>query len=151
MVTDAAAGMREDGTVTERRDGLAVLKALFAVAVLVSVVHYVDNTVNYADYPQPTSGPAPSQAVVGASWFLFTAFGVAGVVLYARGRSAAAAPCLAVYSVSGLVGFGHYTVAGATGMPWWRQAHIVADIACGIAMLAFAAWTFRRDRAALAR
>jgi uncharacterized iron-regulated membrane protein len=28
-------------------------------------------------------------------------------------------------------------------MPWWRQAHIVADITCGIAVLAFAFTTVR--------
>jgi hypothetical protein len=33
-------------------------------------------------------------------------------------------------------------------MPWWRHAHIVADIACGFAVLAFAAWAVRRSRAA---
>jgi hypothetical protein len=114
------------------------LRVLLAVAVAVSVVHYADNFFNYADYPQPTSGPAPSQGVVGASWFVFTAFAAAGYWLYRDGRRRAAALCLAVYSGSGLVGFGHYTVDGATSMPWWRQAHIVADILCGIAVLAFA-------------
>ncbi|HYF26973.1 MAG TPA: hypothetical protein VD931_14615 [Baekduia sp.] len=124
------------------------LHALLAVAVLVSIVHYVDNVANFADYPDPTSGPAPSRGVIAASWFAFTAFAAAAVVLLARGRLAAAAGCLAVYSMSGLVGFGHYTVEGATDMPWWRQTHIVADIACGLAVLGFAVWLARRERAA---
>ena len=94
----------------------------------------------------PTSGLSPSAGVVLGSWFVFTAFGVAGLVLFARRRVGAAAACLAAYSVSGLVGFGHYTVPGATGMPWWRQAHIVADIACGVAVLGFAFWSARRLR-----
>jgi hypothetical protein len=114
------------------------LRVLLAVAVAVSVVHYTDNVFNYADYPEPTSGPAPSQGVVGAAWFVFTAFAAAGYRLYREGRRRAAALCLAAYSGSGLVGFGHYAVSGATAMPWWRQAHIVADILCGIAVLAFA-------------
>lgn len=120
-----------------------LLVTLLGVAFAVSVVHYTDNFVNYADYPEPTSGPAPSKNLVGASWFLFTAFGVAGLLAYLRGRAVAAAPCLAVYSVSGLVGLGHYTVAGAFDMPWWRQAHVIADIACGIAIFAFALQTWR--------
>lgn len=124
------------------------LHALLAVAVLVSIVHYVDNVANFPDYPEPTSGPAPSRGVIAASWFLFTAFAAGAVLLLQRGRLAAAAGCLAVYSVSGLVGFGHYTVEGATDMPWWRQAHIVADIACGLAILACAVWLARRERAA---
>ena len=133
-----------DETVAER--GLRILRPLLLLAVAVSIVHYVDNTLNYADYPQPTSGPAPSRAVVGASWFLFTAFGVAGYVVLTRARLAAAAACLAVYSGSGLVGLGHYTVAGATDMVWWRQAHVIADILCGIAMFGFAVWLARASR-----
>jgi hypothetical protein len=133
-----------------RAPGLRLLTILLGTAVLVSIVHYADNYANYADYPQTTSGPSPSQAVVGASWFVFTAFGAAALLLFIRGRIVAAVACLAIYSVSGLVGLGHYTVPGATDMPWWRQAHVVADIACGIAILAFAVWALRRHRARLA-
>jgi hypothetical protein len=124
--------------------GLRALVALLAVAVPVSIVHYVDNYANYADYPQPTSGPAPSAAVIGLSWFAFTAFGAAGLLLFVRRRIRPAVACLGVYSLSGLVGLGHYTVAGATDMPAWRQAHIVADILCGIAVLTFAVRALRR-------
>ncbi len=65
-------------------------------------------------------------------------------MLLRRGRIVAAAACLALYSGSGLVGIGHYTV-DMGGQPWWRHAHIAADIACGIALLAFAVWTARRS------
>jgi hypothetical protein len=126
---------------------LRFARALLLVAIAVSIVHYVDNTVNYSAYPQPKSGPAPSQGIIAPSWFFFTAFAVAGYALLRRGRVTAAAICLAVYSGSGLIGIGHYTVPGATGMVWWRQAHIVADIACGVAVFAFAVWLARRGRA----
>ena len=49
------------------REPLRILRPLLLVAVAVSIVHYVDNTVNYADYPQPTGGFAPSRALVGTS------------------------------------------------------------------------------------
>jgi len=127
--------------------GLQLLQGLLALAVLVSIVHYADNVANFSDFPEPTSGPAPSRAFIGVSWFVFTAFGAAGLLLFARARIAPAAACLAIYSISGLVGFGHYTVPGAFDMPWWRQLHIVADIACGIAIFAFAVWAVRRHRA----
>jgi hypothetical protein len=119
------------------------LRILLAVAVAVSVVHYTDNFFNWDDYPHPDSGPDPSKGLVGASWFAFTAFALAGYLLYRDGRARAAALCLAVYSGSGLVGIGHYAVAGATDMPWWRQAHVVADVLCGVAVLAFAFMTVR--------
>ncbi len=122
------------------------LHLLLGVAVAVSVVHYLDNTLAYDDFPRSETLPNPSRALVAASWFVFTAFGAAGLVLFHRGRVAAAAACLAVYAGSGLVGLGHYAVPGATGMPWWRHAHVVADIACGVAILAFAVWAVRRLR-----
>jgi hypothetical protein len=117
---------------------------LLVVAFVVSVVHYIDNTVNYADYPQAEPGsrlPNPSQSLVAAGWFIFTAFGVLGLWLFVRGRITAAAVAIAVYSGSGLVGFGHYAVPGATDMVWWRQAHVIADIICGLLLFAFALWS----------
>jgi hypothetical protein len=125
------------------RRAVRILTVLFAAAVAVSVVHYLDNTINYADYPRSHSLPNPSQTLVGAAWFLFTAAGIAGYVLFRRAPSTAALVLLALYSGSGLVGIGHYTVPGATGMPAWRQAHVVADILLGVAMFAFVMWAAR--------
>src|SRR5690242_17532767 len=119
-----------------------ILLWLFGTAVVVSVVHYTDNYVNYDAYPQPADDALldPSAAVVGGAWFVFTAFGALALWLWFRGRITAASIALTAYSVSGLIGFGHYTVSGATDMVWWRQTHIVADILCGIAIFGFALW-----------
>jgi hypothetical protein len=81
--------------------------------------------------------------VVGLSWFVFTASGALGVWLWLRHRITAAAAALTGYSVSGLIGIGHYTVPGATDMVWWRQAHVVTDIVCGVAVFGFAVWAAR--------
>lgn len=126
------------------RRALRLLGGLLLVAVAVSVIHYVDNVVGYDDYPRSATLPNPSATVIAVSWFAFTAAGVAGYLAFRRGEGRLAAILLALYAGSGLVGIGHYTVAGATGMPWWRQAHVVADIACGIAVLAFAVVVARR-------
>lgn len=64
--------------------------------------------------------------------------------LWFRGRITGAAVALTGYSVSGLIGIGHYTVEGATDMLWWRQTHVVVDIVCGIAILSFALWAALR-------
>lgn len=119
-----------------------VLLWLLGVAFVVSVVHYTDNYFNYADYPQagPDDPPAPSETLVGVAWFVFTGFGILGLWLWFRGRVAGAALALAGYSGSGLVGFGHYAIAGATDMVWWRQTHVIIDIICGITILGFALW-----------
>ncbi|WP_116040448.1 hypothetical protein [Amycolatopsis palatopharyngis] len=120
---------------------------LLAVTFVVSVVHYVDNYVNYAEYPQPGPGddlPAPSAGLVAASWFVFTASGAAGLWLWFRGRITIACVALTGYSLSGLVGIGHYLVPGATEMVWWRQTHVLVDIACGLAVFGFAVWAVLR-------
>lgn len=124
---------------------MKVLNAVFWTAVAVSIVHYTDNYFNYSDFPEDEGGP--TKTVVGIAWFVFTAAGLAGYVLYRRGRIRLASALLAFYSVSGLIGIGHYTVDGMTDAVWWRQAHVVADILLGIAVLAFAIWSVREDRA----
>lgn len=57
-----------------------------------------------------------------------------------------AAALLAVYSLSGLVGLGHYRAPGISELAWWRHAHIWVDIVCGAAVLAFAGWSVHRHR-----
>ena len=115
-----------------------------AIAFIVSVVHYTDNYVNYDAYPQATSGPQPSATTIGLAWIVFTAFAIAAVVLLRRGRTVSGAVCLAIYSISGLIGIGHYTVPGATDMVWWRQAHVIADIVMGFVLLGLAVGLVRR-------
>lgn len=122
---------------------------LLGIAVSVSVVHYLDNFVNYDAYPLAEDVPNPSATLIAVSWFVFTASGGLGVWLWLRRRIVAAAFAVTGYSVSGLVGFGHYAAPGAFDMVWWRQAHIVADICCGIAIFVFAVWAGRNaDRLA---
>ena len=132
----------------DRARATRLLVALLGFAFVVSVVHYVDNYVNYDDYPQGGVGPVPppSAAVVGLSWFVFTASGAMGLWLWLRSRVTAAAVFLTGYSVSGLIGFAHYAVPGATSMVWWRQLHVVTDICCGLAVFGFALWAARHAR-----
>ncbi|MFC5731151.1 MULTISPECIES: hypothetical protein [Nocardioides] len=123
---------------------------LLGVAVLVSVVHYVDNYVNYRDYPVPGPDapvPAPSATLIAVAWFVFTASGGLGAMLWLRRRITGASIALAGYSVSGLIGVAHYTAPGAFDMVWWRQAHVVVDIGCGIGVLLFALWAARNATA----
>ncbi|MEG9226286.1 hypothetical protein [Aeromicrobium sp. Sec7.5] len=130
--------------------GTRAILLVVALAVVVSVVHYVDNYVNYDDFPAPgpdATIPTPSDTVVGLAWFVFTAFGAWGVWNLVRGRVVPAVVGLAVYSVSGLIGIGHYTVPGALDMPLWRQAHVVADIVLGVTILVLAARLFAQNRA----
>ena len=137
----------------DHQRAVRIISVIFGVAVVVSILHYTDNYVNYHDYPQPSSGPNPSKSLVLGAWFPFTAAGLAGYLLFRRSPSNLALILLAAYSGSGLVGIGHYLVPGATSMPWWRQAHVCLDITCGVAVFSFAIWAARarRDKAVRAR
>jgi hypothetical protein len=128
---------------TWHKRAVRLLTVLLSLAVVVSIVHYSDNYVNYHDYPQSASLPNPSATLVLLSWFAFTGAGLAGYGLFRRDPSRLSIGLLAVYSGSGLVGIGHYTAAGATDMPWWRQAHVILDIACGVGMFVFCLWAAR--------
>ena len=128
------------------RRAVRILSVILAVAVVVSIIHYTDNYVNYHDFPRSRTLPNPSAALVLGAWFAFTAAGLAGYVLFRRAPSNLALILLAAYSGSGLVGIGHYLVPGATSMPWWRQAHVCLDITCGIAVFSFALWAARARR-----
>ena len=137
---------RVQGHLVSRRDrARRIFAVLFPVAVVVSIVHYTDNYFNYHDYPRSQTLPNPSAAVVGSAWFVFTAIGLAGFILFRRELSNRGLLLLAAYSGSGLVGIGHYLVPGATSMPWWRQAHVVLDISCGVAIFAVALWAALGD------
>ena len=129
-----------------RGSAMRVLTVVFWTAVAVSVVHYTDNYVNYSAFPQVEDGLNPSRPVVPIAWFVFTPAGIAGYLAFRRGRLRPAALLLGFYSTSGLVGIGHYVAPGMTDAVWWRQAHVVADIALGAAVLACAVWIARRSR-----
>ena len=123
-----------------------MIAIVVGLAIAVSVVHYTDNYTAYGAYPVSDSLPNPSQGLIGFAWFLFTAFAIAGLYFLRRGNSLAAGLSLAVYSGSGLVGIGHYAAGGTGDFPWWRHAHIVADISLGIAVLVGAIYLVRRPR-----
>lgn len=126
-------------------DRMRALNILFFTAVAVSVVHYTDNTVNFDSFPQGGSGPEVTRDAIWIAWIVLTAFGGAGYLSYRGGRIRRGSALLAVYSLSGLVGIGHYTEPAAGDMAWWRHLHIAVDIACGLAVLAFAIWSVRAD------
>ncbi len=123
-----------------------ILTAILAVAVVTSIVHYTDNYLAFDQYPKSDTGPNITADTIWISWVILTAAGVGGYLLYRRRQIRAAVSLLAVYSLSGLVGIGHYSAPGMSQLAWWRHLHIGVDIACGVAVFAFAVWSARRVR-----
>jgi len=123
-----------------------LLNIVFFTAVASSLVHYTDNYLAFDRFPNDGVGPSIAAHTVLIAWIVFTAFGVAGYVAYRRGRIREGSALLAVYSISGLIGLGHYTASGMSELAWWRHVHIAVDFLCGVAVLTFAIWSVRQTR-----
>ena len=114
-----------------------LLQTLLVTAVLVSIVHYVDNVVRFEDYA-PAGAGLVTAPLVAASWFVLTGFGLWGYLSYRRGRYRSAAVGLAVYSVSGLVGVVHYREVSPSDFDPLQNTFVSLDIVLGAAILATA-------------
>ena len=119
------------------------LRAVLIAAFLVSVVHYTDNYVRFDEYPNdmPDLVTRPS---IPAAWVVFTGFAIASYLFYERGERRRAAVCLAVYSVSGLIGPLHYTSGALSEFDAFQHFNIVTDSLAGVACLAMAGWLLTR-------
>ena len=112
---------------------------LVGTAVVLSLGHYADNYLNYDLYPQgPDAVLTITRDMVWISWLVFVAFAYAAWRLWRRGSIRAAAVCLAVFSISGLVSLGHYSAPGMSELAAWRHVFIWVDITLGAAILAYA-------------
>ena len=111
---------------------------LVGAAVVLSLVHYTDNYVNFDLYPQEGATIEIARDLVWVSWLIFAGFAFAAWRLWNDSRVRAACLCLAVFSVSGLISLGHYTAEGMSELAVWRHVFIWVDITLGAAILAFA-------------
>jgi len=135
-------------TTTAPKTPLTILRVLLTVAIAESFVHYLDNTLRFSDYTGPNPPAVSSwiaQWMIPVSWVLFTAVGVLGYRRFRQGRLSEAAAYLAIYSVSGLISIGHYAGISINDLSVFQNTFVFLDIALGIAMLSFAAWTWRRS------
>jgi hypothetical protein len=126
-----------------------VLQVILLAAVVSSIIHYTDNTIRFDQYPQDEPALI-TRPMIPLSWLAFTAFAAWGYVLYRRERWEAAAACLAVYSVSGLISPLHYTAAPLGEFDAFQHLLILTDALTGVATVGFAAWLVMGRRAARA-
>ena len=120
-----------------RTDAARTVTTVFAVAVALSTVHYIDNTVRFDDYSGGKSGFV-TRPMIPITWVLFTAAGVAGIVFLRRGLRSKAGPLLGAYSVSGLVGILHYTTISPGDLSTFQNTFVALDFLAGVAVLAMA-------------
>ncbi len=118
-------------------DELTVVRRIFVTALLLSVVHYVDNTIRFDDYTGGKPGFV-TRAMIPISWVLFTAAGVAGYRRLTRGARSLGGSLLGAYSVSGLIGILHYTTVPPGDFDWFQNTFIALDFLAGLAVLVVA-------------
>ena len=127
-----------------RPSTIRAIGVVLLIAVALSVVHYIDNTVRFDDYsPDPGLITRPS---IPLAWFVFSAFGLWGWVQLRKGELAKAALGLAVYSASGLIGPLHYTTVSPSDFDWFQNTFVVLDTLAGLSVFAIACWLALRSQ-----
>ena len=116
---------------------MTTVRRVFLAALLLSVVHYIDNTVRFDDYTGGKSGFV-TQAMIPISWVLFTAAGIAGYRALRHGNRGLGASLLGVYSVSGLIGILHYTTVSPRDFSAFQNTFIGLDFLAGLAVFVMA-------------
>ena len=120
-----------------RLEELAVVRWVFGTALGLSVVHYIDNTVRYDDY---TGGKDSfvTQPMIPLSWLLFVTAGVIGYRALKQGQRARGGWLLALFSVSGLIGIGHFTTVSPGDFSAFQNTFIALDFLAGLAVFVLA-------------
>ncbi|WP_117000450.1 hypothetical protein [Desertimonas flava] len=120
-----------------------ILTVVLVAAVVVSVVHYVDNTIRYDQFVSDDPNVVTrliKRPVVPLAWVAYTAALIWAVRQYRARRYDRAALGFAAYSGSGIVGLLHFTDVSPSEFDAFQLTHVIADIVLGIAVLACAAW-----------
>jgi hypothetical protein len=126
---------------TEERRALRLLKAILAVSMLSTAIHYTDNFVQVNRYPGPGgSFYTVVRVAIVLGWPLLTAIGLIGYRRYREHRYQEARVCLCVYSLTGLATLGHFAY-GNPQIPPFFYATLFTDTLAGLAVLAFVLWS----------
>ena len=120
-----------------RSDELTIVRRVFVVALLLSVVHYIDNTVRFEDYTGGKEGFV-TRPMIPLSWVLFVVAGIAGYHFLKQGNRALGGSLLAVFSVSGLIGIGHFTTVSPSDFSAFQITFIALDFLAGLAVFVMA-------------
>jgi len=120
-----------------RSDELTMVRRVFVTALLLSVVHYIDNTVRFDDYTGGKKGFV-TRGMIPLSWVLFTAAGVAGYRALKQGNRGLGGSLLGAFSVSGLIGLGHFTTVSPSDFDWFQNTFIALDFLAGLSVFVLA-------------
>jgi len=123
-----------------------VLRSILAFSILSTAGHFAHNFVKIDQYPDDLVSGKVTQVAILISWPLLTAIGLLGYRWYTQGRYPAARAALLTYSFLGISTLGHFLDGSPDIAPFW-YATIFTDALAGTAILAFAVWATRPQRA----
>jgi hypothetical protein len=104
---------------------------LILANVAASILHYVDNILYFASYPEP-SWATPH--LVDAFWFVMTPFALCGYLLIRRGRIHSGSFLLYAYSAMSLVVLGHYFYAPFERIAFRIHLFILLEVVLALAL-----------------
>ena len=146
-MTSAITAPPARGSAESTSNRILGLRAVLAFSLVVSGVHYVDNTVRWHHYvaEDPSfPGSLIHRWVVPASGVIFVGLAVLAYRSFLHGRYRRAAGYLGAYSISGLVGMLHYVDVAPSDFDAFQNVFVVLDAAAGVAAAAFAVHLARR-------
>jgi hypothetical protein len=124
----------------------AVVRWVVVSAAVLSLFHFTDNAVNVDTYPKAGWQPDWFELVVAAGWFVYTAVGIAGYRLYARGRLRAAHAGLLIYGYLVASSIGHFVYGSPDDLTTRGLISVFVDVAAGIVVMAVAVWSILARR-----
>ena len=133
-----------------RAPAATTVRNVVAASIVLTLIHFTDNYVSIDTYPAAGWQPDWFDVVVLVAWPLFTAFGVAGYLLYRRGDFSRAHACLLVYSYTGLSSLGHFIYGSPDEFTTRGLVSIFIDAVVGSAVLAVAVRSMLARRALVA-
>jgi hypothetical protein len=133
-----------------RPPSASTVRWVVIITISLTLFHFTDNAVNVDTYPKAGWQPDWFKWVVVAGWFLYTAVGVAGFVLYGQRRFRAAHTCLLVYGYLVLSSLGHFIYGSPSELTARGLISVFVDAAAGSIVIAVGLWSIlaRRRRPA---
>jgi hypothetical protein len=114
--------------------------------IAVTLFHFTDNAVNIDTYPKAGWQPEWFDIVVAVGWVLYSAVGVAGVLLYQQERFRAAHICLVLYGYLVVSSLGHFLYGSPDELTTRGLVSVFVDVAAGSVVIAMAAWSILAQR-----
>lgn len=113
------------------------LLAMLVVCIVTSILHYVDNVLFFAQYPEPTWF---NPSLVDILWFVMTPIGITGYSFWQQGRRTLAFGLLYLYVAMGQLTLGHYFYAPIWELTWKMNGLIFLESLTALIFGAYLVW-----------